>query len=107
MAVQLRQRPPQQPEHLQRRRQAVHRRPRRLGCLGRGVPARDDGRPARTGDVRLRAARGPGLVRREVTAMDQDRVPTLRADEWETPTFEEIPVSAEATAYMGVQDDWD
>ena len=28
-------------------------------------------------------------------------------DEWETPAFEEIRVSAEATAYMGVQDDWD
>ena len=26
--------------------------------------------------------------------------------EWEAPTFEEIPVSAEATAYMGAQDDW-
>ena len=39
--------------------------------------------------------------------MDQDRVPTLRVDEWETPTFEEIRVSAEATAYMGVQEDWD
>ncbi|WP_448608735.1 pyrroloquinoline quinone precursor peptide PqqA [Geodermatophilus sp. URMC 60] len=29
------------------------------------------------------------------------------ADEWEAPSFEEIRVSAEATAYMGVQDDWD
>ena len=28
-------------------------------------------------------------------------------DEWETPAFEEIGVSAEVTAYMGVQDDWD
>jgi coenzyme PQQ precursor peptide PqqA len=39
--------------------------------------------------------------------MDQDRVPPLCVDEWETPSFEEIRVSAEATAYMGVQDDWD
>jgi coenzyme PQQ precursor peptide PqqA len=29
------------------------------------------------------------------------------AQQWETPTFEEIRVSAEATAYMGVQEDWD
>ena len=28
-------------------------------------------------------------------------------EEWEAPSFEEIRVSAEATAYMGVQDDWD
>lgn len=27
-------------------------------------------------------------------------------DQWETPAFEEIRVSAEATAYMGVQEDW-
>jgi coenzyme PQQ precursor peptide PqqA len=26
---------------------------------------------------------------------------------WDTPAFEEIRVSAEATAYMGVQDDAD
>ena len=39
--------------------------------------------------------------------MDQDRVPQLCVDEWETPSFEEIRVSAEATAYMGVQEDWD
>jgi len=26
--------------------------------------------------------------------------------EWEPPTFEEVRVSAEATAYMGVLDDW-
>ncbi|WP_448619050.1 pyrroloquinoline quinone precursor peptide PqqA [Geodermatophilus sp. URMC 65] len=29
------------------------------------------------------------------------------AEEWEAPSFEEIRVSAEATAYMGVQEDWD
>ncbi|MGR7027156.1 pyrroloquinoline quinone precursor peptide PqqA [Geodermatophilus sp. URMC 62] len=29
------------------------------------------------------------------------------AEEWESPSFEEIRVSAEATAYMGVQEDWD
>ena len=40
--------------------------------------------------------------------MDQEPcVSPLCADEWETPSFEEIRVSAEATAYMGVQDDWD
>ncbi|HYX59460.1 MAG TPA: pyrroloquinoline quinone precursor peptide PqqA [Streptosporangiaceae bacterium] len=27
--------------------------------------------------------------------------------DWETPGFEEIRVSAEATAYMGVQEDWE
>jgi coenzyme PQQ precursor peptide PqqA len=26
---------------------------------------------------------------------------------WETPGFEEIRVSAEATAYMGVEEDWE
>ena len=40
--------------------------------------------------------------------MDQDSTVALpREQEWETPAFEEIRVSAEATAYMGVQDDWD
>jgi len=40
--------------------------------------------------------------------MDQEQyVSPLCADEWETPSFEEIRVSAEATAYMGVQEDWD
>ena len=40
--------------------------------------------------------------------MDQELcVSPLCADEWETPSFEEIRVSAEATAYMGVQEDWD
>ncbi len=28
-------------------------------------------------------------------------------EEWETPTFEEIRVSAEATAYMGLEEDRD
>ncbi len=27
--------------------------------------------------------------------------------DWETPGFEEIRVSAEATAYMGVKEDWE
>jgi coenzyme PQQ precursor peptide PqqA len=27
--------------------------------------------------------------------------------DWETPGFEEIRVSAEATAYMGVEEDWE
>jgi coenzyme PQQ precursor peptide PqqA len=26
--------------------------------------------------------------------------------EWETPAFEEVRVSAEATAYMGAREDW-
>lgn len=40
--------------------------------------------------------------------MEQESiVPRLLAEEWEPPAFEEIRVSAEATAYMGVQDDWD
>ena len=40
--------------------------------------------------------------------MDQELcLPTPCAEEWEAPSFEEIRVSAEATAYMGVQEDWD
>ena len=40
--------------------------------------------------------------------MDQElHVSPPRAEEWEAPSFEEIRVSAEATAYMGVQEDWD
>ena len=27
--------------------------------------------------------------------------------DWETPDFEEIRVSAEATGYMGVKEEWD
>jgi coenzyme PQQ precursor peptide PqqA len=27
--------------------------------------------------------------------------------DWETPGFEEIRVSAEATGYMGVKEEWD
>jgi coenzyme PQQ precursor peptide PqqA len=27
--------------------------------------------------------------------------------DWETPAFEEIRVSAEATGYMGVKEEWD
>jgi coenzyme PQQ precursor peptide PqqA len=37
----------------------------------------------------------------------EDSVPRLDVDRWETPACEEIRVSAEATAYMGVKDDWD
>ncbi len=40
--------------------------------------------------------------------MEQESVVTRpQEDQWETPAFEEIRVSAEATAYMGVKDDWD
>jgi coenzyme PQQ precursor peptide PqqA len=40
--------------------------------------------------------------------MDQElNVSALCTEEWEAPSFEEIRVSAEATAYMGVQEDWD
>jgi coenzyme PQQ precursor peptide PqqA len=46
--------------------------------------------------------------RREVTAMDRESsVPRIDGPDWETPAFEEIRVSAEATAYMGVKEDWD
>jgi coenzyme PQQ precursor peptide PqqA len=38
--------------------------------------------------------------------MDRDSCAPLPEEEWEAPTFEEIRVSAEATAYMGAQDDW-
>ena len=33
--------------------------------------------------------------------------PRPHGQEWETPGFEEIRVSAEVTAYMGVKDEWD
>jgi coenzyme PQQ precursor peptide PqqA len=36
----------------------------------------------------------------------ESRVSPPREQEWEPPTFEEIRVSAEATAYMGAKDDW-
>jgi coenzyme PQQ precursor peptide PqqA len=40
--------------------------------------------------------------------MDRDRTATwIDEPVWETPSVEEISVSAEATAYMGVKDDWD
>ena len=42
--------------------------------------------------------------------MDRERyVPRPHGHEWETPGFEEISVSAEATAYMGTwkDGDWD
>ena len=43
-----------------------------------------------------------------MTAVEQESfVSQPDGPEWETPTFEEIRVSAEVTAYMGVQDDWD
>jgi len=40
--------------------------------------------------------------------MDQESFTSLsHGEEWETPVFEEIRVSAEATAYMGAKEDWD
>jgi coenzyme PQQ precursor peptide PqqA len=36
-----------------------------------------------------------------------DRISLPVEQEWESPTFEEIGVSAEVTAYMGVLEDWD
>jgi coenzyme PQQ precursor peptide PqqA len=36
-----------------------------------------------------------------------DRLSLPVEQEWEPPTFEEIRVSAEVTAYMGVKDDWE
>jgi len=36
-----------------------------------------------------------------------DRVSLLDEQQWEAPTFEEIRVSAEVTAYMGALEDWD
>jgi coenzyme PQQ precursor peptide PqqA len=36
---------------------------------------------------------------------DREALPVEEA--WEPPTFEEIRVSAEATAYMGALEDWD
>jgi coenzyme PQQ precursor peptide PqqA len=40
--------------------------------------------------------------------MDRESPAALpQGHEWETPAFEEIRVSAEATAYMGVQEDWE
>ena len=38
--------------------------------------------------------------------MDRESVVRLNEHEWETPTFEEIRVSAEATAYQGIWEDW-
>jgi coenzyme PQQ precursor peptide PqqA len=46
------------------------------------------------------------LPGKEVTAMDRESVGRLNEHEWETPTFEEIRVSAEATAYQGIWEDW-
>ena len=56
VAVPVRQRPPQQPVDLQRRRTAVHRRADRLGRVDRRVPARDARRRPGQLAVRLRAA---------------------------------------------------
>ena len=43
-----------------------------------------------------------------MTAVDRDeRTPAPVGPEWEPPTFEEIRVSAEATAYMGALEDAD
>ena len=39
--------------------------------------------------------------------MDRESlVPRPHRREWETPAFEEIRVSAEVTAYMGIKEDW-
>jgi len=47
-------------------------------------------------------------VRKEVTVMARKTfVPRDKRDRWETPTFEEIRVSAEATAYVGAWEDQD
>jgi coenzyme PQQ precursor peptide PqqA len=48
-------------------------------------------------------------VRKEVTAVDRASfAPRPHQDEWETPAFEEIGVSAEASAYVYTWDrDWD
>ena len=43
-----------------------------------------------------------------MTSVDSDDRLSLPVEqEWEPPTFEEIRVSAEVTAYMGVKDDWE
>jgi coenzyme PQQ precursor peptide PqqA len=40
--------------------------------------------------------------------MEQESsVPQAQRPQWEPPAFEEIPVSAEVTAYMGTKDDWE
>ncbi|MBV9793192.1 MAG: pyrroloquinoline quinone precursor peptide PqqA [Actinobacteria bacterium] len=40
--------------------------------------------------------------------MDRDKHTTGTGPrDWETPGFEEIRVSAEATAYMGIKENWD
>jgi coenzyme PQQ precursor peptide PqqA len=40
--------------------------------------------------------------------MDRDKHTTgPDRHDWETPGFEEIRVSAEATAYMGTKENWD
>jgi coenzyme PQQ precursor peptide PqqA len=36
-----------------------------------------------------------------------DRENHVSRPDWETPGFEEIRVSAEATAYMGTKEDWE
>jgi coenzyme PQQ precursor peptide PqqA len=47
------------------------------------------------------------LPGKEVTAMDRESVARPNEHEWETPDFEEIRVSAEVTAYMGIWEDGD
>ena len=40
--------------------------------------------------------------------MDREcHVSRPQGKDWETPGFEEIRVSAEATAYMGTKEEWD
>jgi len=47
-------------------------------------------------------------ARKEVTAMDRESfAPRPQRHEWETPAAEEIRVSAEASAYMGIWKDGD
>jgi coenzyme PQQ precursor peptide PqqA len=45
---------------------------------------------------------------KEMTGMNRDQHTTRpHGQDWETPGFEEIRVSAEASAYMGTKEDWD
>jgi coenzyme PQQ precursor peptide PqqA len=47
-------------------------------------------------------------VKKEMTGMKRDQhISRPQGHDWETPGFEEIRVSAEASAYMGTQEDWD
>src|SRR3954452_5301442 len=98
----MRKRPPQQPDHLHGRRQAVHRRAGRLGWMGRGVPARDARRRPRQRADRLRSAGGVVGPRDRKTGGDP--VEAART-EWETPEFDEIGCAPEVTMYVARMDD--